>query len=254
MANITHKWKRGLVWSCSHAKYCDPEGWENLLRFRELWRPHYVACLGDFTDMTAFMGSASGASLNEPIAPDVDTGLVHLKQMRPDEIIMGNHEDRIYRLRSDRNPNAIVQYAAHKAIEQIENCAQKLKARIHPYNGVHTLVRVENSDVALTHGTIYNENCCRDMANIYCNGITIRKILFGHTHKAGMAPAKTYEQGMGYNIGCLVPRASLEYAKTRPATLSWTLGWAYFEYCNELSMSSVYMITKQKGEQWRLPI
>jgi predicted phosphodiesterase len=225
-----------------------------MLMFRDLWKPSYVACLGDFTDMTAFMGNASGASLNEPIAPDIDDGLMHLKMMRPTDVLMGNHEDRIYRLRSDRNPNAIVQYAAHKCVEQIEETCRKIKARTHEYTGVHQLVRVENSDIALTHGTIYNQNSCRDMANIYCNGITVRKILFGHTHKAGMASAKTYEQGTGYNIGCLVPRASLEYAKTRPETLSWTMGWSYFEYCNELGISSVNLITKQKNEQWRLPI
>ena len=255
MANVTHKWKRGLVWSCSHAKYCDRQAFEAMLKFKQAWKPNYVACLGDFTDMTAFMSSAKGLSgEGEPIEPDIDTGLTHLAEMRPTDVLMGNHEDRIYRIRNDSHSNAIVAYAANKAIDQIESTCKKLKARIHMYDGVFQLVKVEQSDIILTHGTIFNEMAARDMAEMYCNGTTMRKVIFGHTHKVSIQPARTFNGAMGYNIGCLTKRNSLEYAKNRRATLSWTQAFCWFEYCNELGLSSIHITSRFPGEEWRLPI
>ena len=78
--NITHKWKRGMAWSCSHAIYADKVAMQTMMAFRERWKPHFVACLGDFTDLSAFMGGGTGEG---DVSPDIETGLMHLKEMIP---------------------------------------------------------------------------------------------------------------------------------------------------------------------------
>jgi predicted phosphodiesterase len=250
MANITHRWKRGMAWSCSHAKYCDKDALNALVEFRKRWKPDYVACLGDFTDMTAFMSGAKGTSAEaEPIEPDIDTGLMHLAMMRPNVVLLGNHEDRLYRLQHSHN--AIVSYAASQAISAMEKACSKLKARIVPYDGIFQLERVGMSDIGLSHGTFYNEQAARDMAETYCDR-TIRKIVFGHTHKVSIQAARTYSAGMGYNIGCLTSRGALEYAKTRRSTLAWTQGFTFFEFTD--GMSSINLCTRNPNDQWRLPV
>ena len=254
MANITHKWRRGMAWSCSHAIHVDREAMEKMLEFRNLWKPSYVACLGDFTDLSAFMGGGSG---DGDVTPDIETGLMHLKMMMPKDsrarydVLLGNHEDRLDRLRKGEG---VLGYAAHKAYESIEQCCQKLNARMHPYTGIWQKVMVDQSDIMLTHGTWFNQNAAMTMASHYCNGTTVRKVLFGHTHKVAVAAADTDHGGIAYNVGTLTARGALDYAKNRKSTAQWMQGWSFFEYCNELGMSSVNLITRAPNEQWRLPI
>jgi hypothetical protein len=59
--------------------------------------------------------------------------------------------------------------------------------------------------------------------------------------------------GTGYNIGSLTKRSSMEYAKTRRATLAWTNGFLWGEYCEELNQSSLHITSREQGQIWRLP-
>jgi predicted phosphodiesterase len=254
MANITHKWKRGMAWSCSHAVHADPDAMAAMMTFRDRWKPQFVACLGDFIDMTAFMGGGTGGG---DVAPDIDAGLMHLKLMMPKdknatyEVLLGNHEDRCDRMRKGEG---VLAYASHKAYESIEECCAKLRARMTPYTGIWQKVMVEQSDILLTHGTWFNQTAAMSMAGHYCNGSTVRKVLFGHTHKVAVAASDTDHGGIGYNIGTLTARASMDYAKNRKSTAQWMQGFAYFEYCNALGSSSVNLLTRAPNEQWRLPL
>jgi predicted phosphodiesterase len=237
-----------MAWSCSHAKYCDSLAFETMVRFRDLWKPHYTACLGDFIDMTAFMNGGAGGG---EVEPDIDTGLMHLKEMRVNDVLLGNHEDRVDRMRSGEGTNA---YAAHKAYEEIEKACKKMRARIHPYTGIWQKVMVERSDIMLTHGTWYNDLAATHCAEHYCNGITIRKVLFGHTHKVSIQAGKRDTGGVGYNVGTLTARGAMEYAKNRRSTSAWMQGFSFFEFCNELGRSSVNILHRQPEEPWRLPL
>ena len=67
MANIAHRWKKVLAVSCSHAKYCDKEALDAVLRFKNDFKPHTTIHLGDFVDLTALMSGAKGASEAEPL-------------------------------------------------------------------------------------------------------------------------------------------------------------------------------------------
>jgi predicted phosphodiesterase len=110
MANITHKWKRILAVSCSHAKYCDTEALNAVLKFQSDFKPHTTIHLGDFVDLTALMAGAKGSSEAEPLIPDIDTGLMHLKMLKANIVLCGNHEDSAWRLQSSNN--AVVAHAA----------------------------------------------------------------------------------------------------------------------------------------------
>ena len=243
-----------MAWSCSHAIHADPEAMRQMRLFRERWKPQFIACLGDFIDMTAFMAGGTGGG---DVAPDIDAGLMHLKEMMPKdskatyEVLLGNHEDRCDRMRQGEG---VLAYASQKAFDSIEQCCQKLRARMTPYTGIWQKVMVEQSDLMLTHGTWYNQTAAASMASHYCNGTTVRKVLFGHTHKIAVAAADTDHGGIAYNIGTLTSRGGMDYSKTRKSTAQWMQGWSFFEYCNELNQSSVNLVTRNPGEEWRLPV
>jgi len=254
MANITHKWKKLMAISCSHAKYCDKKTWKYVLKFKERFSPNTILHLGDFIDLSALMGNGAGSgSDGDEITPDIDSGLVHLRQLmagcKDPYILCGNHEDRAWKLAHSKN--SVTAYCAHKIINAIEDTAKDLKARLIPYSGIEQIVDI--ADCGFTHGTIYNETASRDMAEAYCNG-SRRRIVFGHSHKVAVQSARTHHGGTGYNIGTLTQRGALDYAKTRRSTFAWQQCVFYGEYCESLNQSSVNLSTRSHGEVWRMPV
>jgi len=253
MANIVHKWQKIMAVSCSHAKYVDKDAWDAVLKFKKKFKPQTILHLGDFVDLTSLMSGAKGVSEAEPLIPDIDTGLVHLKQLlagcKNPYVLCGNHEVRAFNERS--NPNATKAYAAHKIVEAIEQTCQKLKARLIPYNGNEQLVDI--ADIAFTHGSMFNEMASRDMAESYCTPDR-RKIVFGHTHKVSTMSARHRNGGTGYNIGTLTTRGSMAYANTRRATMAWSQAFLWGEYCEQLNQSSIQITQRTPNEQWHLPL
>jgi predicted phosphodiesterase len=250
MANINHKWKRLLAIPCTHARYCDKEAWANALKFKERFKPTMVLHLGDFIDLTALLGNGEGSgSEGEEITPDIDTGLQHLRELRPNVVLCGNHEDRAWKLSYSKN--AVKAYCAHKIVNAIEETTKKIGAKLVPYTGIKQKYNV--ADCVFTHGTEYGEQAAKNMAMRYTNGIT-RKVVFAHTHKVAIASAPTDHGGTAYNIGCLVDPFSLEYAKSRSSTFQWTQAFLWGEYCEELNQSSLQITQRAQGEVWRLPI
>jgi len=248
MANITHKWKKVLAVSCSHAKYCDKEALDAVLKFQSDFKPHTTIHLGDFVDLTALMAGAKGSSEAEPLIPDIDTGLMHLKMLKANIVLCGNHEDRAWRLQSSNN--AVVAHAAYKIVEAIGECCKKLRAPLIPYDGVFQMFDI--ADIGFQHGVPFNEMAARDTAEAFCNS-TRRKVVFGHSHKVSMQPGRNLIGGMGYNIGTLTKRSSMDYAKARRATLAWTQAFLWGEYCEELKQSCIHITSRESNQPWRLP-
>jgi predicted phosphodiesterase len=254
MANITHKWKKVLAVSCSHAKYCDKEAWNQVMTFKSRFSPDTILHLGDFIDLSALMGNGIGSgSDGDEVIPDIDTGLMHLRELmagcKNPYVLCGNHEDRAWKLTHSKN--SVTSYCAHKIVSAIEDTSKKIKARLIPYSGIEQIVDI--ADIGFTHGTCYGESAARDMAEQYCNG-TRRKIVMGHTHRVAIQNARTYHGGTCYNIGTLTSRGALEYAKNRRSTFSWCQAWCWGEYCESLNQSSLQITQRGRGEAWRMPI
>ena len=243
--HIATKYERFIAISCSHGKYADETAIDAVLKMRERWNPSIVVHLGDWCDTTAFRSGAIGSSdESEPVAPDIDGGLSFLRKYRPTHVLDGNHEDRIPRMLSHRN--ALVAYAAQQATDYIDRTFVEIGCRRIPYDGVFQKLVI--GDVTFTHGTIYNENSARDMAEIYGG-----KVIFGHTHRSQQAEGRTIKESTGYCTGTLTRRGEMDYAKARRATLGWRQGLVYGEIGPK--GSAVWLITRGEfDKEWRLPL
>jgi predicted phosphodiesterase len=243
--HIATTYERFIAISCSHGKYADETAIDAVLKMRERWNPSIVVHLGDWCDTTAFRSGAVGSSdESEPVAPDIDGGLSFLRKYRPTHVLDGNHEDRIPRMLSHRN--AIVAYAAQQATDYIDRTFVEIGCRRIPYDGVFQKLVI--GDVTFTHGTIYNENSARDMAEIYGG-----KVIFGHTHRSQQAEGRTIKESTGYCTGTLTRRGEMDYAKARRATLGWRQGLVYGEIGPK--DSAVWLITRGEfDKEWRLPL
>jgi len=240
MKQITQisNYKRFMAVGCSHGVYADTKALEAVLRFKDDFKPDTTIHLGDFTDMSPFMGSGSGDG--DPIQADLDGGIEFLKRYEPNVVLCGNHEYRLWRDIHSRNE--IKAFAAEKAVEEIETACLKLHAFLIPYTGVWQVFKLAN--YTFTHGTIYNENSARDMAEIYGN------VIFAHTHKASQQVGRRIDAPLGISVGTLTKRGAMEYANTRRSTLAWSQGFVYGEYTDDKLYPTLYI--HDGSEQWKI--
>lgn len=219
---VVRRWKTFFGVSCTHARYVDREAWTAALKFKRDLRPDFAFHLGDFCDTSAFRSGRSENDGSEPVEPDLVTGLNHLGELEPQLVLCGNHEQRLWRFLGSRNE--VVAYAAHHAVMQLRDTVRHLKAELVEYEGIWSGRMLGNH--LLTHGTIYNVNAARDMAEMYGN------VIFGHTHTVAIGTGRRADRPTGYNIGALVSAPNMDYAANRRQTMAWTSAWVHGEYCD----------------------
>ena len=113
-------------------------------------------------------------------------------------------------------------------IGRIKKQAKSLNAELVEYKGIWE-GRMLGSAL-LTHGSIFNVNAARDMAEMYGGG-DVKQVVFGHTHTVGIGMARHQQPSMGINIGCMTDQRNMDYAANRRQTLAWTNAFIYGEYC-----------------------
>jgi len=249
-AAVVSKWTKVLALGCSHGKHICPKAKASALEARAKFKPDRIIHLGDAMDTSAFRSGARGidADSAEPVAPDIDGGLMFLRELKADTYCFGNHEARLTALSS--SPNAVIAYASGRALYHIEEECAKMGTRIIPYDGIYQKVVI--GDVLFTHGTFYNESAARDMAEAYG-----QKVVFAHTHRAMQAPGRTMKASHGYCVGTLTRKREMTYASCRRATMGWGMGLVCAEIREGRNPASqVWLFTgPSEGEDhgWRLP-
>ena len=240
--NPIRKWKKFLAVGCSHGDMIDPSARAAVLQFQKQWKPDTTIHLGDALDMTAFRAGAKGTSDEAaPIPPDLDAGVSFIRDLKPNVYLMGNHEDRLWKLRN--HPNAIVSMLSTTIVGRIQDECSKLKCKIIPY-GFKSYY--ELGDWKFFHGWFFNEQAARDHAEAFGNCI------FAHTHRAAYAKARNNQNSTGICVGTLMDIARAEYAKNRRATMGWSQGFAWGEYSDDRAVAWLHE-QPQGLQQWHLP-
>lgn len=219
------------------------------MKFKNRWAPQTTIHLGDFMDTTCWRAGARN-SPDDPdkgasFAEDYLHGIGHLKELFSggEHITMlGNHEHRVFAL--TRSSSAVVAYAAEEGVKAIEGALKKLKSRMFPYDvekGVFLL-----GPMACVHGYSCGEAALRDHCEMYG-----RSVLMAHTHRPEQARGRTIGSPLGTCVGTLMRIEDAGYARHRRATLRWSHGCAFGEYCADAVQT--WLATPVKGE-WRFPL
>lgn len=227
-AAIVRRWKRFFGVSCSHAEHINRRAWDKAMEIRKDLKPEFTFHLGDFMDTTAFRSGAAGTAdeMANPEA-DLECGIFHLQMMEPDLVLCGNHEQRLWGYTSVRD--AKVASYAHRLISDINASVKGMGAELVEYKGQFQGVMM--GPALLTHGTIFNVNAARDMAETYGGG-DVRYVMFGHTHTIAVGQARAAHGCTGINIGCLTDRRDMGYAQGRRQTWAWVNACITGEYCD----------------------
>lgn len=240
---IVRPWKRALVVGCSHGQYADPLAVNAVLQFHERYKPSFTAHLGDFCDLSALMSSNVRNGDGDDISPDVDGGIEFLQRLRPNVVLFGNHEDRIDRLCESRS--AIVSELSLRLRTQVYSAIHEIGSQVVPYTGHYQ--RYPLGNYHLTHGSVFNESATRDEAEIHGN------IIHAHTHRSALSKGRRHDNPTGICVGTLTRRGAMQYAKTKKSELSWSQGFVFGEYCDDLCQWWLHEQQKDSTE-WRLPI
>lgn len=244
MPSVTRRWKKWLAVGCSHGHLIKDSAASAVLEFRKSFRPDTTLHLGDFIDLAAFRngGEVGGADSASSISDDLRAGIRFLEELEPDEIFIGNHEDRLYELA--KSPRAIVSHCAGSIIGEIRDTARKLKAKIHPYDIERGWLRL--GDTLFGHGYMFGEQGIRDHAE------SIGRCVIAHLHRVGEAPGRRSDRAVAYCVGMLADASLMGYAKTRRAKLAWNNGFGWGYYCDDFC--AVHLESALPDGTWRLPL
>jgi len=238
------KWKKWMAVGCSHGAEIDPEARKAVLTFKERWKPDKTLHLGDFIDLSAFRAGAVRDSNDSDhaadVAVDLSAGIEFLHELRPQVILCGNHEARLWKF--SKSPNALLAYAANLTIQKITETATKLRASLTPY-GIREYQMLGGTK--FVHGSMFNVSAIRDHAETYGN------VVMAHLHRVGWERARNIDGASGYCVGMLA-NFDMPYANQRRATLAWSQGWAYGYYCD--TSLTVNLCERKNGQPWLLPI
>jgi len=212
--------KRALIVGCSHGHLIDKGARAAVLKFRDEYKPHFIAHVGDFIDTACFRSGANGTSDEaEPVAPDISSGLDFLRELRPNVVLLGNHEARLWKLAE--HYNAIVAELSQRIIHEIEDCCKKLKAPVIPYNIKQAYPL---ADYVLLHGISYAQNAT------YWHALRYGNCVHAHTHRPAFEQADRHGGSKAFCVGTLIDIDRAGYAQQRSSTLRWGHALVFGEY------------------------
>ena len=210
--------KRFLVASDNHGQLGCPKALAKLMQFDAEWKPHYRIHLGDLWDFAPLRGGATPEEKAEGIADDLKAGLEFLDAFKPQFLTLGNHDDRLWRLR-DCGEGVI----RERAIDLVEAAGREFKKRRItwvPYK-VNAFLQLPEGGPKLIHGfrsTLYPAKAHWDNWGA---------CLHGHVHKPDQYVARHVDGSTAYSVGCMADLEQLTYADRTPAKLGWRQGFLH---------------------------
>jgi len=238
-------YKRFLAVGCSHGHLADPAALKAVLKFRASWRPHRTIHLGDFIDTAAFRGGSAGTADEAAlIEPDLGHGLNFLKKLEPTDILIGNHEDRLWEAAA--HYNAIKSELARRMIQDIRDTASGLKAQLIDHYDINRSW-IQLGDTKFLHGFMWGEQALRDHAEHF------GKCVIAHVHKTGEVQARRSDHATGWCVGTLANIPSMHYASRRRATAAWNYGLVYGEFNDRECHVNLSSAPQNAIGEWRLP-
>jgi predicted MPP superfamily phosphohydrolase len=227
-----------------HGDQQEPRAVEALLRFCDSFKPDIRVFGGDLFDFRPLRMGAGATERNESMMCDVEAGLEFLNKFKPNIFLLGNHDDRIWRVARDTE-NGILRDTAVLAIKDIKKRCAKLKCRVIDYNSSTGIYRLGN--IAMMHGFAAGMYAAKKHAESFSppGGLAIH----GHTHSIQHHSIARLGGGSGMSAGCLA-KLDMEYNKHTIGRLMHAHGFVY-GYVDKKGWGAWQ--AKESNGKWILP-
>jgi predicted phosphodiesterase len=208
---------RFCVASDSHGDAQDDAAVEAFLGFVDSYRPTIRVHAGDAFDFRPLRNGASKEEAEEKLMPDIEAGEKFLWRYRPNHLVLGNHDKRLWEHAKKLGP---ISEFCGMLVTRVESFLAAMGTTVTPYTVFDALQLAPNLVVAHGFGG-GGMNACRQMAQAYKSDV-----IFGHTHARDEQSAPCWPRpNRGYNCGCLCG-LRLGYNETRLSALRQAHGFA----------------------------
>lgn len=213
--------KKFVFASDLHGDHQDTESVDVLLQFIKDFKPDKKVFGGDLFDFRPLRKGAGSAERAESMEADVYAGLEFLGKFKPDVLLLGNHDARLWKT-AEYDKVGLVMDLAKQGVRDIVNKCKSINCKIIPYDassGFHDIGKVR-----FIHGYFAGIYATKRHADTYSPNGGI--VLHGHTHSIGQSGTQRVGGAAGMAVGCLAT-TDMQYNKHWPNRLTHRNGFAY---------------------------
>ena len=234
-------WKRWIAAYDIHGEHQDKKANNALFKFIDLFKPDIRICGGDVWNMGPIRKRADVHEKRDSMKKDFGMGKEWLTRFRPDFLIRGNHDERIFDLALQAD--GIIKDHADDCIEEIDELMRELGCRMLPYNKRTGILKIGHLHFA--HGFKCGINAAREQARTYHN------IVVGHGHGIQAQSIEGLERRCGWMVGCLC-KLDQDYNRAHTGALVHEHGWGY-GVINDRTGDFQMWQARRCGDGWMLP-
>jgi hypothetical protein len=162
MPKKTKKWTKFLYLPDPHGFAVDPGAWKVAMQFKKDYQPDRVVIGGDFMDLRALRKGACDDDLTEQVRPDFDKGIELLNESEATDVILGNHDDRLWQV---ANSSGVASEFCKYLVEKLEWWARDRGIDLVPYRADSYLEL--GPQLKALHGNCANVHSAMKMAQVY---------------------------------------------------------------------------------------
>jgi hypothetical protein len=238
MPSIIGNWRRFVFAADNHGDKCDREAVKAFHKFCSTWKPQIRVHGGDNFDFRPLRKKADKEERRESMIADFEEGKQFLETYRPEVLIAGNHDWRLWDLAGMNN--GILSDYAQKCVNEIEALGRRIGFRILPYDKRLGVYRI--GSLKCIHGFLCGITAARRTALAYGS------VIMGHGHAIDHQTIEGIEPRMGRMVGCLA-QLDMDYNRAQISALRHAHGWLA-GVVNEKSGEYHCQQIQRIGKQW----
>ena len=226
----------------------DPAAATAFLAFVDSYKPHVKIHGGDVFDFRPLREGASPEERGQSMQTDVVSGIDFLDQYRPDVILKGNHDVRLWK-KAEFSADGTMRDLCGRLVEEIEKQPSWSNADVYPYDvrlGVFSIGTLQ-----FVHGYHSGMNAAKQAVQTYkATGSVIQ----GHVHSFSRFADTGLVRCEGMTCGML-GRIDMPYNASTPRKLAYENGWIFGEVI-ETKTKSLWEAwqVRGSGKDWISPI
>lgn len=215
--------KKFVFGTDSHGDMIDPVTAEKFLEFVEAYKPHHRIHGGDVFDFRPLRGKCSNEEKSESMKGDVMAGLQFVDDYRPNFILKGNHDHRLW-MKAIAWTDGSMRDLCELLVLEIEGNRVWKRATVLPYDSRLGVLKL--GDLQFVHGIHTGIYCAKQLIMLYKS--TGTGAIMGHVHRFSMHTDPSLTKAVGITCGALC-QLDMPYNTTAGAKLGHSNGWIFGE-------------------------
>lgn len=232
------KWTKFAYLPDPHGELLCEKAWAVVKQFLADYQPDRIIIGGDVFQFAGLRKGADPDEARHQIRPDFDAGIRILEESGATDVLMGNHDDRLFR--AAKSTEGPLGEFYRDMQDRLELWANGRGIKLKPYHA-KSYIQI-GPQLKAVHGNCANMHSAKKMADAYgC-------VLYGHVHGVQYSRSHTLDRREAWACGCLCDIWQ-DYNKDRHATFAHNHGFAFGEYSDT---SFDVQIAQKRNEIWRI--